>query len=257
MSSPSLIEQFHELDSDTEFAVALVISQVVNPDVDVDGFRSQFDQTLQFLELNDGDDVHCLLEWFDQLGFGASAISAADFCHSDIAWVFEHKQGIPITLGILVIEAARRCGLVAHGLNFPGHFLVNVADQLVDPLAMRVVLPDEIKTGNHRLENLLTPATPKMVALRMLNNIKGLHIQSRSIHEALEILDYQVAVDPSNDESVAALDFERGELWQQLGAYSAARDAFSRCAERSPFRQLAEQARERASALAHSDETWH
>ena len=174
----------------------------------------------------------------------------------DIVTVFEHN-GIPIALAVLVIEAARRCGLDAQGVNFPGHFLVKLADALVDPLSMRVLRPDEINTGNQELERLLTPATPLMVGLRMLNNIKALHIANGRLDEALETIDFQMALDPENRESVSSLHYERGELWQQLGAHSAAKAAYLSCAEISPFPKLAEQAKVRADQLGDGDEVWH
>ena len=39
----------------------------------------------------------------------------------------------------IIIEAGRRCGLAAHGINFPGHFLVSLEQQIVDPLSLRTL----------------------------------------------------------------------------------------------------------------------
>ena len=36
-------------------------------------------------------------------------------------------MGIPISLSVLYLEVARRVGVLAQGVNFPGHFLVRVA----------------------------------------------------------------------------------------------------------------------------------
>lgn len=223
----------------------------------MNAFRSSFDGEIERWMQTDVGQTQQLLDQFREAGFGASRIERAEMCHNDITWVFEHKKGIPITMGILVIEAARRFDLLAYGLNFPGHFLVSIEDQLVDPIDMRVVLPDEIKAGAHSLEDLLAPATSTMVALRMLNNIKALHVQIGDLHEALEIVDYQVAVDPDNRQSVSSLDFERGELWQQLGAFTAAKAAFIQCAETSPTARLADRAQQCADALTGKDEIWH
>jgi regulator of sirC expression with transglutaminase-like and TPR domain len=40
--------------------------------------------------------------------------------------VMDRKRGIPITMALIYIEVARRAGLRAEGVNFPGHFLVRV-----------------------------------------------------------------------------------------------------------------------------------
>jgi regulator of sirC expression with transglutaminase-like and TPR domain len=251
------MERLRRVGGEDEFFVALLVSEIVDPDRD----RAEFE--LGFAELVDAWNAvrvqtpESLLEEFLGLGFGSDPVQQTDLCHSDIAWVFAEKKGIPIALAVLLIEAARRCGLEAQGVNFPGHFLVKLDNALVDPLAMRVLHPDEIKTANQDLERLLTPATPIMVGLRMLNNIKALHIANGRLDEALQTIDFQMALDPENRESVSSLHYERGELWQQLGAHSAAKAAYLSCAEISPFPRLAEQAKARAAQLGDGDEVWH
>src|SRR3712207_9465626 len=44
--------------------------------------------------------------------------------------VLERRTGIPITLSLVYIEVARRAGVRAEGINFPGHFLVRVLQDL-------------------------------------------------------------------------------------------------------------------------------
>ncbi len=43
--------------------------------------------------------------------------------NSSLAYVIEHKRGIPITLACVYILAAARLGLTVEGCNLPGHFL--------------------------------------------------------------------------------------------------------------------------------------
>ena len=43
--------------------------------------------------------------------------------------VLERRQGIPITLSIVFVDVARRAGLDASGIGFPGHFLAKVVDE--------------------------------------------------------------------------------------------------------------------------------
>jgi regulator of sirC expression with transglutaminase-like and TPR domain len=38
--------------------------------------------------------------------------------------VLDRRTGIPITLALVYMEVARRAGIKAEGINFPGHFLV-------------------------------------------------------------------------------------------------------------------------------------
>jgi regulator of sirC expression with transglutaminase-like and TPR domain len=50
--------------------------------------------------------------------------------------VLDRRTGIPITLGLVYIEVARRLDLPVHGVGFPGHFLAKYAgaeDVIFDP----------------------------------------------------------------------------------------------------------------------------
>lgn len=46
--------------------------------------------------------------------------------NADLVRVIARRRGLPVALGILYIETARRLGAKAHGLNFPNHFLIAV-----------------------------------------------------------------------------------------------------------------------------------
>ena len=50
-------------------------------------------------------------------------------------------HGIPISLSVVYLEVARRVGVLAQGVNFPGHFLVRVAIEdawlFLDPYSRR------------------------------------------------------------------------------------------------------------------------
>ena len=54
-----------------------------------------------------------------------------------------------------------------------------------------------------------------------------------------------------------SLHFERGEIWQQLGAYSVARTAFEACVGLAPDSELGQQAQARVSQLADRAEVLH
>ena len=49
-----------------------------------------------------------------------------DFRNSLLKLVLERRTGIPISLALVYIEVARRAGLDASGVAFPGHFLLRV-----------------------------------------------------------------------------------------------------------------------------------
>src|ERR1700761_1371201 len=106
--------------------------------------------------------------------------------NADIIAVCERRRGLPVALGVLYLDAARRCGLAAQGVDFPGHFLLRVETDegplALDPFSEgRVVLPSELSRRAllagltpdvaDRLELLMAPVSDRAVLIRLQNNI--------------------------------------------------------------------------------------
>src|SRR5829696_4272609 len=64
---------------------------------------------------------------FDRLGFAGNSYDYYDPRNSFMTDVLDRRMGIPISLSVLYLEVSRRVGVLAQGVNFPGHFLVRVA----------------------------------------------------------------------------------------------------------------------------------
>lgn len=193
-----------------------------------------------------------LLTFFLEEGFGVGSPNDVSACHSDLLYVMNTKSGIPISQALLLIGAARSAGLACHGINFPGHFLVRLEEQIVDPLKFEILDATKLEA------NVATSprATPRMIALRMFNNLKALKLRGSDLTGALEIVDVQMRI--ANDaESRSSLHYERGEYWLRLGAHSIAREAFLKCAQDCPYPELAERANQQAAALDGADQTFH
>ena len=60
---------------------------------------------------------------FEDEGFAGNTEAYDDPRNSFLNQVLERRTGIPITLALVYIEVARRAGVRADGVNFPGHFL--------------------------------------------------------------------------------------------------------------------------------------
>ena len=106
--------------------------------------------------------------------------------NADVLSVAERRKGIPVALGVFYLEAARRGGLVVHGVDFPGHFLLRIetgeGPLALDPFSEgRVVLPSELtrralRAGltpdiADRLDILMAPVKLRSVLIRLQNNI--------------------------------------------------------------------------------------
>ncbi|MFK7963853.1 MAG: SirB1 family protein [Burkholderiaceae bacterium] len=125
--------------------------------------------------------------------------------------VIETRRGIPISLAVLFVELARHVGLDAHGVSFPGHFLVTVnlheGAVVLDPFTGKSLSGDELHerfeplrahlaTGGQGLvplEQFLRVASPAEILLRMLNNLHHIFAQLGE-HERLSRIDERIEV---------------------------------------------------------------
>ena len=120
------------------------------------------------------------------LRLGGDVIDYDSLANADIISVCERRRGLPVALGVLYLDVARRCGIAAQGVDFPGHFLLRVETDegplAIDPFAEgRVVLPSELSRRAllagltpdvaDRLELLMAPVGDRSVLLRLQNNI--------------------------------------------------------------------------------------
>jgi regulator of sirC expression with transglutaminase-like and TPR domain len=204
---------------------------------------------------------------YGQIGFRGNDQDYYDPKNSLLPDVLERKLGIPITLALVYCEVGRRVGIRARGVSFPGHFLVRVDDAasssgpvMVDPFfggrrldkpALQKLLerasPNQTLSDEH-----LAAASPRMMLVRMLINLKWIYATRGDFARALLALDRIISLTP---DSVPALR-ERGLLAARLGAVEAARADLSRLLELVPqapdagtIRQQLEELRSRASVL--------
>src|SRR5436309_5385577 len=74
---------------------------------------------------------------FLERGFRGNAEDYYDPHNSYLNRVLDRRLGLPITLSLVYVEVARRCGRRAEGVGLPGHFVVRAftADDavLLDP----------------------------------------------------------------------------------------------------------------------------
>jgi len=109
-----------------------------------------------------------------------------DPANTDLIDLWERRRGLPVTLGVAYIDAARRADLDVRGVDFPGHFLLRI-ETAEGPLALdpfadgRVVPPSELTRRAllsglapgvaERLDALMAPVPDRAVLVRVQNNI--------------------------------------------------------------------------------------
>lgn len=183
---------------------------------------------------------------FDEAGLRGAEDDYYDPRNSYLNEVLDRRLGIPISLSVIYVEVARRAGLEAHGIGFPGHFLVRVGPArsglIVDPFHRGVTLEAArlsaqlaaVDPGAGRnpgnLEHLLSPAGSRSILVRMLRNLKAIYLARRDPPRALRTTDRILTLLPHH-----APEFrDRGLLYQQLDVPHAALADFRRYLELAP-----------------------
>ena len=210
---------------DNEFEIAVAVGRTFDENCNFSDLDGAIGKLALPRESKASRSLGIYIDFLSHVGFKSHSLERVDLAHSSVAWALAEKRGLPITLAILFIELARRLGFDSFGVNFPGHFLLSISGSLVDPSTLSVL---DRKTLSSKLEGadltlLDQPASPAVIALRMLNNIKNQYLQSNSLDLVLQVLDYQEAVSSSSQvEFKGQIHFERGETYGALGRAESA-----------------------------------
>jgi regulator of sirC expression with transglutaminase-like and TPR domain len=140
--------------------------------------------------------------------------------------VLDRGLGIPITLAIVYVDVARRLGLDAAGVGFPGHFLVRVAcggaRLLIDPFTGRpldlrdcqALLARAAGPDARLAPAMLADATPREILARVLRNLKHAHLERGEIQRALACSERLLLVFPDDADERTACALLRARLTQ-------------------------------------------
>ena len=140
--------------------------------------------------------------------------------------VLERRTGIPISLGAMVKEVGRRVGVPLQGVSFPAHFLLRHAllpGVYVDPFhSGRLLSIPDCRTLLERAtrgripfrRELLRAANNRQILVRMLANLRSIHVSRDDVMRTLAALDRILLLLPA---STTALR-ERGTLLIDAGA---------------------------------------
>lgn len=236
-------QRFEELAQQPEGEIplaetALVIAAERYPDLDVGRYLAALDDLATRVAPRLAD-LHTLAERADGLnralfvdeGFSGNADDYYDPRNSFLNEVLDRRLGIPISLSVVWIEVARRAGLNAAGISFPGHFLTKLLgptgdEVIVDPFhACRLDQAEceerlrDIAGSEAVFEpELLRAAGPKEILARMLGNLKQVYVARREYQPALECSERILMLVPAAAREIR----DRGLLYQQLECFGAA-----------------------------------
>ena len=181
-----------------------------------------------------------------------------DPANANLIRVTERRKGLPVALGIIWLHAARAAGWGAHGVDFPGHFLLAFEGKgqqaVVDvfgggtpldardlrALIKRVEGPDaELRPG------VLQPMNARHVLLRLQNNIKLRRLQAGDLAGAVVCARDMLRLAPDT----APLWREAAIMHQRGGEVAAALECYERFVALVPQGEAAARVREAMARL--------
>jgi regulator of sirC expression with transglutaminase-like and TPR domain len=152
--------------------------------------------------------------FFDELHFRGNENDYYDVDNSYPHRVLDRRLGIPVSLALVWVELARGLGLQAHGVGFPGHFLIRVqlpqGQVFIDPFDGESLGREQLQERldhwrtQHGLGEQSTPplgqhllATPEREVLaRMLRNLKEIHRQNGHWQRFVAVQDRLILLQP-------------------------------------------------------------
>ena len=165
--------------------VALLVSAHGRPDlVDVEGELGRFDTMAEHVGPEASlDDLIELL--FVDLDFRGDVDDYYSPDNSRLDVVVRRRRGIPLTLAVITCAVGARAGIGLVPVGLPGHVVVSTADgtRFVDVFDKGRSLSREdcakiimtLHPGMELTQSMLSPMAPRAVAVRMLNNLVGVH----------------------------------------------------------------------------------
>ena len=156
--------------------------------------------------------AQAISDWlFERMGFSGNDADYYDPRNTFLCDVIDRRVGIPISLSVLYLEVARRVGVLAQGVNFPGHFLVRVAVEdawlFLDPFGHgKALSPADLEqllrkttTPTAVLEpSVIAAASKRQIVARMLVNLAGIYGRNGDLPRSLDVLERLAILEPAN-----------------------------------------------------------
>lgn len=159
-----------------------------------------------------------------------------------LSTVLKRRKGVPISLGILLIDMLNKTGFEANGICLPSGFIVQVDlngevlyidpfnGELVDTAHLELKIRGQL--GNHaRLTTeMLKVDDNETIIKRYISVLKASYMQADKVELALLCSDILLRLDPEDAYEVR----DRGFLFQQLDCFQLACNDFTYFIEQCP-----------------------
>lgn len=194
-------------------AAALEIARIEYPDLDAEASMAQLDHYAFAIaeraqDLSDGASfVEAANRYlFGELGFRGNEDDYYNPENCCLNRVLETRLGIPITLSIIYIEIGRRLAKPVSGVGLPRHFVVRYDDPaysaIIDPFHGGAIIDADQCRGLAQVETLeegmLDAVDRRQIALRLINNLRGIYFSRHDGVKALRVLDLLIEAAPES-----------------------------------------------------------
>lgn len=217
----TLDDTLHALAADPYAAVdlpetALLLAAEANPALEVPLYLSKLDDYAETLRPRlrgslEGKLAELRNFLFDELGFAGNTEAYYDPRNSYFDAVLDRRLGIPITLTLVAMAVGERAGIAIRGIGLPGHFIAQACDDrdeiLFDPFHGGGMLDREgceslvgavLGRPFQLTPECLAPVPPGFFILRMLSNLKGIHLRSGNFDCAATVIRRVIQLTPKD-----------------------------------------------------------
>ncbi len=185
-------------------------------------------------------------------GYRGDTVAYDDPANANLIRVIERRKGLPVALGILWLHCARAVDWPAHGIDFPGHFLLGLggtgSQAVIDVFAGGAAMDARGLRGLIKAvegpeaelrPGLMRPMSARGVLLRLQNNINLRRLRVQDLAGALACTEDMLRIAPGE----AGLWREAALMNQRLDRVTAALHCFDRFVALMPSGEAAARAR--------------
>ena len=234
-----LADELSRSDAEMDLARAvLLVAKEEYPQLSVDLYLARLDQVAEEVKdrlANETASLIVLGEVIDTLytrrKLSGNREAYYDPRNSFLNDVLDRGVGIPLTLGIVILEVSWRLGLPLEGVKFPGHFLIRYTGSevrlLIDPFdGGRIRFEDDaqqlLDQGYGGMvsmrEVFLRPSTKRDMLVRLLTNLKGIYTKIGDDRRSLAVVERLLMIMPT----APLVSRSRGMLLAKLGRHEEA-----------------------------------
>lgn len=224
-------------------ADALKLAKLDHPDVSLMPYADVLSELTERLVVVGGDadtaaDRAAVLAQVigGEYGFLGDSRTYDDPDNADLIRVIDRRRGLPVSLSILYVAAARRLSWSADVLNTPGHVLLRVGSavepvlvdafaggRVLDPPQLTALLERMLGTGTGPTSEHLAPMTNRAVLVRLLMNQAARAERAGQVERTLTLYRRITTIAPSHGHGW----WERARLELMRGDAAAARSSLS------------------------------